>query len=71
MLQAILEKIVLIQNSINKLETKLDEVEKRLTERIDRIGSTVAYLEDDAPTIRQFNKLEKRVTKLEKHVASN
>jgi len=55
----------------DKLEKRIDDAEKRLTARIDNIGASVAYLEDDSPTIRDFYKLEKRVTKLERQVATN
>ena len=36
-----------------------------------RIGKSVAYLEDDAPTIGEFDKLEKRVSKLENRAIKN
>jgi hypothetical protein len=47
-----------------------DDIEKRLTARIDRIGKQVAYLEDDAPTREEHEMLEKRVAKVEKKLAS-
>lgn len=47
------------------LENRLDSVEKNLTERIDRIGKQLAYVEDDTPTREEFDKLEKRVDKIE------
>ena len=50
---------------IDNLDKKIDGVEKRLTNRIDKIGLQVANLEDDAPTVDEFDKLEKRVSKLE------
>ena len=74
MLQAILDRIVVMNNEINskldKLDKKVDGVEQRLTERIDRLGSQLAYLEDDAPTNKEFNKLERRVSKIEKQLSS-
>ena len=62
---------------INKLreETKgefkkvRDEIRSN-RERIDRLGSQLAYLEDDAPTREEFDSLEKRVEKVEEKVAS-
>lgn len=55
---------------IDNLDKKIDGVEERLTKRIDKIGLSVAKLQDDAPTIKEFDKLEKRVGKLEHAVAS-
>lgn len=50
---------------IDKLEGKIESVEKNLSNRIDKIGKQLAYLEEDAPTREEFDKLEKRVGKLE------
>lgn len=62
---------------IKKVDKKVDGVredlvglEKRLTVRIDRIGLQVANLEDDTPTVEEFDSLEKRVSKVEQKVAS-
>ncbi len=61
-----------------KLTGKIDQVEKNLSERIDNVdnrlnkmGKQLAYLEDDAPTREEHTKLEKRVSKLERKVASS
>ena len=71
MLQAILDRIALMDKkmdgSFKQVNERLDKHEKRL----DMIGSAVAYLEDDAPTRKEHNKLGKRVTKLEHQVSSN
>lgn len=48
------------------MDKKIDGVEERLTQRIDVIGKQVAYLEDDVSTREEFDKLGKRVDKLEK-----
>jgi polyhydroxyalkanoate synthesis regulator phasin len=50
---------------------RIDQTEEKLTEWIDKLGYQLAELTDDAPTIKEFDKLEKRVTKLEKTVTSN
>ena len=42
-----------------------------INRRIDLLGSDLANLDEDAPTSEEFNKLEKRVTKLEKKIALN
>lgn len=54
-----------IDNVEESLTERINSVEKNLTERIDRIGTQLAYLEDDAPTREEFDKLEKRVDKIE------
>ena len=76
LLQAIVDSVAAsrkeikeVKDEVKKVEGKIDGVEKRLTERINKLGASLAYLEDDTP--REFDKLEKRVTKLEKHVVSN
>jgi len=52
------------------LSTEIKGVEKRLTERIDKLGKSLAYLEDDAPTREEFDGLTSRVVKIEHKVAS-
>jgi tetrahydromethanopterin S-methyltransferase subunit G len=37
---------------------------KNVNSRLDKIGKSVTYLEDDAPTREEYDKLEKRVTKV-------
>lgn len=63
-----------ILSRLDKLETKLEgminKVEKNLTERIDKLGMQLAYLEDDSPTREEFDKLEKRVDKIEQKATS-
>ena len=39
--------------------------------RIDKLGLQIVRLEDDAPTIEEFDNLEKRVSKLENQVVKN
>ena len=68
-MQSILQGQVEIKADIKKLDEKIDLVEERLTKRLDSIGSQVAYLDDDVPTNKEFRKLEKRVSKVEKKVA--
>ena len=43
---------------------------KQVNKRIDKLGSDLAYLEDDAPTREEHDQLDKRVTKLEHQFAS-
>ena len=59
-----------LTNRVDNLENKMNEEFKKLTKRVDMIGLQVAKLEDDTPTIEEYDKLEKRVTKIEQKVAS-
>ena len=59
-LQSILDGQVLIRKDIK-------EVKEVLTKRIDKLGMQLASLEDDSPTIEEFDLLAKRVNRLEKH----
>lgn len=65
-LQAILDGQKLIRDDIKSLEEKTDKGFKDVNSRLDKQGKSLAYLEDDAPTIAEFDKLEKRVNKVEK-----
>ena len=71
MKQELLSKIDSVDKKVEGLDKKIDGVEERLTKRIDKIGLSVARLEDDAPTIKEFHKLENRVSKLEDRVIKN
>ncbi len=69
MLQLVLDKVSSVDRKVDKgfkeVNDRIDKSEKRLTGRIDKLGMQLANLEDDAPTIEEFDNLEKRVTKLE------
>lgn len=78
-LQAILNGQSATNQRFDKLDKKVDElrtelkteikgVEKRLTKRIDNLGKSLAYLEDDAPTRDEHDQLVKRVDRLEHKV---
>ena len=75
LLQSILDKVSSVDRKVDKgfreVNVRFEETEKRLTVRIDKIGLQLARLEDDAPTIEEFDKLEKRVTKLERPAPKN
>ena len=78
MLQAILDRQTAISEQVKKFEEKFDNgfkgVNKRFDatdKRIDILGLQLARLEDDAPTIEEFDNLEKRVSKLETQVIKN
>lgn len=65
MLQALLKGQTKIREDIKELGYKIDKVDKR----VDTLGKSLAYLEDDAPTRVEHQKLEKRVIKIEKKIA--
>jgi len=58
---------------IDKVDKKVDIVKVEVLEnrkRLDKIGYNLAVLSDDAPTIEEFDNLEKSVSKLENQVAN-
>jgi chromosome segregation ATPase len=65
------KKVDSLEGKVDALDKKIDQAEQRLTARIDKIGLQIARLEDDAPTIEEHDKLEKRVTKIEQKIATN
>ena len=70
-LQAILDGQKLIRDDIKSLDEKADKGFKEVNSRLDKQGKSLSYLEDDAPTIEEFDKLEKRVTRLENRFVKN
>ena len=76
-LQAILDSQKAIKEElkgdIGKVGKDILRVEKKVDrngERIDKLGLQLARLEDGAPTVEEFDNLDKRMGKLEKTVAS-
>lgn len=72
----LLGEIKKVNNKIDRLETEMkkgfkDVGEKliKLTKRVDNIGLQLARLEDDTPTIEEFDALERRVSELEEKSA--
>jgi len=72
MKQELLVKIEKVDERANTLEGKIDSLGesikkgfKEVNKRIDKIGSQLAYLEEDAPTRDEHDNLEKRVDELE------
>lgn len=59
-----------VDKRFGKVDKRFDTLESNLTKRIDRIGKQVAFLEDDAPTREEHDKLVRRVTKIEQKIAS-
>lgn len=60
-----------LSGRIDSLSNKTEQGFKEVNKRLDKIGKSVAYLEDDAPTVDEFDKIEKRVKKLETTVVKN
>ena len=72
--QEVLKKIDKVDEKVEKLgerlEGRIGEVENNLTDRLDKLGKQLAYLEDDTPTREEYNNLEKRVDKIEQKATS-
>lgn len=65
MLQSILDKISSVDKKVDRgftgVNGRIDETNKRL----DKLGLQLVNLEDDAPTIEEFEKLEQKVVKIQ------
>lgn len=72
MLQVILDKVSSLDRKVDKgfaeVNRRIDNTKDGLAARIDKIGLQLARLEDDAPTIEEFDNLEKKVLKIQKHL---
>jgi septal ring factor EnvC (AmiA/AmiB activator) len=64
------KKIDGIHKEVQDLRVETKEGFREANKRIDRIGFSVANLEDDAPTVEEFGKLKVRVTHLEQRAIS-
>jgi len=58
-----------IRQDIKQLDKKVDGGFEKVNGRIDKLGLQLANLEDDAPTIKEFEDLEQKVVKIRKHLA--
>ena len=70
LIQAVLDKVTKLDDKVDK---GFKEVKKEIhinRKRVDKLGFDLAELSDDAPTVEEFDNLEKRVEKVEKQVAS-
>lgn len=70
MLQLVLDKVSSIDKKVDKGFRGVDVRFNETNKRIDKLGLQVASLEDDAPTIKEFDNLDNRVKRVEKQVAS-
>lgn len=68
-LQSILDGQTSIKKGLNEgfknVDLRFDGIDKR----IDKLGLQLANLEEDAPTIEEFEGLEKKVVKIQKRLA--
>ncbi len=65
MLQILIDGQTSIKEELKKGFKEVKEQLKKVNDRLDSQGTSLAYLEDDAPTIKDFNNLKKRVRKIE------
>jgi hypothetical protein len=69
MLQLVLDKVTSLEKKVDtgfkSVDLRFDGVDKR----IDKLGLQIASLEDDAPTMEEFEGLEKKVVKIQKRLA--
>lgn len=54
-----------VHREVQDLRTETKDGFKKVNDRIDTLGKSLAYLEDDAPTHDEFDILETRVEKIE------
>ena len=75
MLQLLLDGQALIKKELREgfksVDGRLENLESKLTKRIDKLGLQIANLEDDAPTIDEFDELAKKVVKIQKNLVLN
>ena len=59
--QELLGKVDGVNNKVDKLSSEMHDEFSRTNKRIDKLGKQLTYLEDDTPTVEDFEKLEERV----------
>ena len=59
-----------IEKRIHGLESETRSGFKKVNGRLGKLGSQIAYLEDDAPTRKEHERLENRMKKVEQKLAS-
>ena len=76
--EELLKKIDEVNSRVEGVDSKVIELQKEMrdgfkkfNDRLDKIGTSLAYLEDDAPTQDEFDNLEHRVEKLENSTTTN
>jgi len=69
MLQKLIDGQVAIRKEVKEVKEAVLATDKKLTMRIDKLGLQIANLEDDAPTMEEFEGLEKKVVKIQNKLA--
>ena len=59
-----------LENQMGSLRSEMQQGFTTLTARVDKLGLQLAKLEDDSPTKDEFDKLVKRVERVEQKLAS-
>lgn len=57
-----------LRDTKNSIGVQILDTEKNLTKRIDSIGKGLAYIEEDAPTIEEFDDLKRDVELINKKI---
>lgn len=70
MKQELLVKIDKVDKKVGGLSDEMKAGFKKANKRLDKIGKSVAYLEDDTPTREEHDRLEKKVSKIEQSTAT-
>jgi len=70
MLQILIDGQAGLKKELQEVKKELRDGLGKVNKRIDTLGGDLAYLEDDAPTREEHDKLDKRVVKLEKKFIS-
>lgn len=65
-LQTILDTVLAVRSEVAEVKENVKDNGDKLT----RLSESLRYLENDTPTIKEFNRLERRVSKLEKQTIS-
>lgn len=68
--EEILAEVKKVRTDISEHKQETKSGFEKVNKRVDSLGSSLAYLEDDAPTRKEHDGLEKRVDKLEHKTAS-
>ncbi|OGZ28817.1 MAG: hypothetical protein A2562_00095 [Candidatus Nealsonbacteria bacterium RIFOXYD1_FULL_39_11] len=66
----LLGEIKKVDKKVDLLKKSMDKGFKDVNARVDKLGKSLAYLEDDAPTREEFEDLDKRVGNLEENFTS-
>jgi chromosome segregation ATPase len=69
MLQLLLDGQASIKKELREGFKSVDERFDKVDKRIDKLGLQIASLEDDAPTIDEFDELKEKVVKIQKNLA--